>query len=106
MQVSVSLVKEVRKNTGLGLKDVVDAFKDASTLDDVYIALSDRENGIAARQMHKNAMVQVVDSYVHNGKFGAMAKFSCETDFVARSEEFKQFMHDICMHVAATSLPD
>jgi elongation factor Ts len=105
MKPSIEQIREVRARTGLGLNEVVRAFNSVSTLDEVYGALQQRGVAIAEGKQERNAGVSRLHSYVHAGKYGAMVQFRCETDFVAKSDEYKQFMQDICLHVAATPLP-
>jgi elongation factor Ts len=105
MKPTLEQIREVRSKTGLGLLEVVNAFKLATKTESVYDILKARGVEIAESKQKRDAGVSRLHSYIHNGKFGAMVKFRCETDFVAKSEEYQQFMQDICMHVAATPLP-
>lgn len=105
MKPSISQIREVRARTGLGLNEVVNAFKTVETFEEVFAVLRHRGIEIAERKQKRDASVGRLHSYVHNGKLGAMVEFRCETDFVAKSDEFQQFMLDICVHVAANPLP-
>jgi translation elongation factor EF-Ts len=105
MKPSLAQVKEVRERTGLGLNEVVRAFQQVDDPGNIYTFLKHRGTEILDKRQARLANVCTVHSYVHNGRIGAMAKFRCETDFVARSVEYKAFMHNICMHVAACPLP-
>jgi translation elongation factor EF-Ts len=105
MKPTIEQVKEVRLRTGLGLNEVVNAFKQSKSIDETYATLKARGVEIAEGKQKRDAGVSRLHSYVHNGKLGALVEFRCETDFVAKSDVFKTFMQDICMHVAANPLP-
>ncbi len=105
MKPTIEQIKEVRLRTGLGVVEVAAAFKAVNSSDKVYEYLEQRGVVIAGQKQKRNAGVSRLYSYVHNGKLGAMVEFRCETDFVAKSDEFKAFMQDICLHVAANPLP-
>ena len=106
MQATLAQIKEIRQKTGLGLNEIIEAFKKAKTFDDIYGVLKERGIEIAEIRRKRDAKISRLNSYVHpNGKYGSLVEFRCETDFVAKSEVFAEFMHNICMHVAATPLP-
>lgn len=105
MKATIEQIREVRAKTGLGINEVVKAFEQVTSVDEVYGVLKQRGVEIAERKQERNAGVSRLHSYIHNGKLGSMVQFRCETDFVAKSDEYKQFMQDICLHVAANPLP-
>ena len=105
MKPTIEQVKEVRSRTGLGMNEISTAFKAVDSPDKVYAYLQSRGVEIAESKKRRNAGVSRLHSYVHNGKLGSLVEFRCETDFVAKSDEFKAFMQDICLHVAANPLP-
>ena len=105
MKPSIEQIREVRVMTGLGLLEVVKAFENVSSVKEVYSVLKARGVQIAEGKQKREAGVSRLHSYVHNGKLGALVEFRCETDFVAKSDVYQSFMHDICMHVAANPLP-
>lgn len=105
MKPTIEQVKEVRSRTGLGLNEVVNAFKQSQSIDETYATLKARGVEIAVAKQKRDAGVSRLHSYVHNGKLGALVEFRCETDFVAKSDVFSSFMQDICMHVVANPLP-
>ena len=96
-------IKNLRERTGAGVVDVKKALDEA--LDDEAKAIDIlRLKGIAkaAKKSDRDAKEGVVVSYVHsNGRVGVLVKLLCETDFVARNEEFQELGRDIAMHVAA-----
>lgn len=96
-------IKNLRERTGAGVVDVKKALDEAG--DDEAKAIDIlRLKGIAkaAKKSDRDAKEGVVVSYVHsNGRVGVLVKLLCETDFVARNEEFQELGRDIAMHVAA-----
>lgn len=105
MKATIEQIREVRAKTGLGVVAIQKAFEQVSSATEVYSVLQQRGVEIAEGKQQREAGVSRLHSYVHNGKLGALVQFRCETDFVAKSDEYKQFMQDICLHVAANPLP-
>jgi elongation factor Ts len=104
-QITASLVKELRDKSGAGMMDCKQALN--ATGGDLEQAMDElRKQGLATAQK-KSARVTkegAVDSYIHmGGKIGVLVEVGVETDFVSRSDQFKQFTHDLAMHVAAAS---
>ncbi len=101
--VSVNEIKALRERTGVGMMDCKRAL--VASDGDVDKAIEWlRENGIAkaAKRAGKIASQGIVDSYIHmGGKIGVLVEVNCETDFVAKSEQFTNFVHDISMQIAA-----
>jgi elongation factor Ts len=98
-------VKELRERTGAGFMDCKRALEHTGGDMDKAIAFL-REKGIAsaAKKAGRSANDGLVHSYIHGtGKLGVMAEINCETDFVARTDDFRNFVNDICMHVAAAN---
>ena len=102
---SMALVKELREKTGAGLLDCQKALGEAQG--DVEKALRVlREKGLAkaAKKSARVAADGAVGSYIHpGGKIGVLVEVNCETDFVARTDEFQQLVRDLSMQVAAAS---
>jgi len=99
------MVKELRTLTGAGMMDCKKALLETGGDKEKAINFL-REKGLAkaAKRAGKIAAQGIVDSYIHlGGKVGVMVEVNCETDFVARNEEFKAFARDICLQVAATN---
>lgn len=103
MSVTASTVKELREKTGAGMMDCKKALTESSG--DVEKAVEWlRKKGLsqAAKKAGRAAAEGVVSSYIHgDGKIGVMLEVNCETDFVARTEDFKAFVKDVAMHIAA-----
>ena len=104
----LELIKEIREQTGAGVVDVKKALDDASGDKDKALEIL-RKQGLkkADKKADRIAGEGVVVAYVHaDGKSGAMVKLLCETDFVARNDEFKALANDIAMHIVAMSPTD
>ena len=103
MAVSVELVRTLRDQTGAGIMDCKEALEKADgSLENAVIVL--REKGVAsvAKRVSRTTNEGVIETYLHTGgRVGAMVELGCETDFVARTEEFQKLAHDIAMQVAA-----
>ncbi|HOE12764.1 MAG TPA: translation elongation factor Ts [bacterium] len=105
MEISATQVKELREKTGAGMMDCKKALTEAGGDMERAIKIL-REKGIAsaAKRAGRVAKEGVIFSYVHPGnRIGVLVEVNCETDFVARNEQFQQFAKDIAMHVAASS---
>jgi elongation factor Ts len=101
-EVSAAMVKELREKTGAGMMDCKKAL--AENAGDFAKAEEWlRKKGItgAAKLAGKTAAEGLVGAYVHNGKVGAMVEVNCQTDFVARNEDFQALVRDIALHIAA-----
>ncbi len=103
MAVDVQLVRNLRDQTGAGIMDCKDALeKSDGDMDKAVLVL--REKGIAgvAKRVGRATNEGVIETYLHTGgRVGAMVELGCETDFVARTEEFQKLAHDIAMQIAA-----
>lgn len=98
-------VKTLRERTGCGMMDCKNALTE--TNGDMEKAIDFlREKGMAkaAKKAGRIAAEGIVDSYIHmGGKIGVLLELNCETDFVARGDQFKNLSHDICLHIAAAN---
>lgn len=105
MAVDAKLVKELREKTGAGMLDCKKALEEANN--DVNKAIEIlREKGLsaAANKAGRAATEGVVQSYIHaGGRIGVLVEVNCETDFVAMTDQFKEFARDIAMQIAASS---
>ena len=105
MMITAEMVKALRTLTGAGMMDCKKALLETGGDKEKAINYL-REKGLAkaAKRAGRIAAQGVVDSYIHlGGKVGVMVEVNCETDFVARNEEFRAFARDICLQVAATN---
>lgn len=97
------LIKKIRNNTGAGVIDIKKALEEAGGKEKKAIEILKRK-GLekADKKGDRSAKEGIISSYVHtNGKVASMVKLLCETDFVARNEEFKTLANDLAMQVAA-----
>jgi len=105
MDVSIEKIKKLRESTGSGILDVKEALKE--TQGDMEKAVDIlRQKGLAkaAKRSDREASEGVIDLYSHgNGRVGVMVEVNCETDFVARSDDFQEFAHEIALQVAAAA---
>lgn len=105
--VKVDEIKNLRETTGAGVMDCKKALAECGG-DAAKAADFLREKGLmkAADKSARAAKEGLVESYIHAaGRLGVMVEINCETDFVARNDAFKQFAHDVAMHIAAAA-PD
>lgn len=103
--ISAAVVKELREKTGAGFMDCKKALKEANGDMEKAIEIL-REKGLsaAAKKSGRIAAEGVVESYIHmGGRIGVLVEVNCETDFVAKTDEFKTFVRDIAMHIAASN---
>jgi elongation factor Ts len=102
--VSIDDIKSLRKMTGAGMMDAKKVLEEANGDMDKAIELM-RVKGMAKADKKADRATEngLVEAYVHSGKIGVLVEVACETDFVARTEEFKGFVHDLAIHIAASS---
>ena len=101
-QITAKLVSELREKTGAGMMDCKKALGEVNG--DIEKAIDYlRQKGLAAAQKKQSRIASegAVGSYIHGGKLGVLVEVNCETDFVAKSEDFQTFVKDVAMHVAA-----
>src|SRR5216110_3148145 len=100
---SAAAIKALREKTGAGMMECKRALIEAEGAEDRAIEIL-RERGLASAKKKEGRVATegVVGSYIHmGGKVGVLVEINCETDFVARGEEFQSFVKDIAMHVCA-----
>ncbi len=104
MAISAAMVKELRERTGVGMLDCKKALEETNGDIEKAIDLL-REKGLskAAKKSGRIASEGIVDSYIHGGRIGVLIEVNTETDFVAKNEEFKVFVRDMAMQVAAAN---
>ena len=103
MAVDVQLVRTLRDQTGAGIMDCKEALeKSDGDLEKAVVALREKGVASAVKRVGRETNEGVIETYLHTGgRVGAMVELGCETDFVARTEEFQKLAHDIAMQVAA-----
>ncbi|MEF3318391.1 MULTISPECIES: translation elongation factor Ts [Peptoniphilus] len=104
MAITAALVKELREKSGAGMMDCKKALTETNGDMDKAIDFL-REKGLAsvAKKSSRIASEGLVDSYIHGGRIGVLVEVNSETDFVAKNEEFKSFVRDIAMQIAAVA---
>lgn len=105
MEVSVNMVKELREKTGAGMMDCKKALSETGgNFEKAVDYLRQKGLSIAAKRAGKIASEGSIGSYIHaGGKIGVMVEVNCETDFVAKTDDFRAFAKDMAMHIAASS---
>jgi elongation factor Ts len=105
VQINAKMVGQLRESTGAGLMDCKKVLVEAEgDLDKAVELLRKKGMATAAKKAGRDASDGLIESYIHlGGKVGVMVEVSCESDFVAKTDGFKQFVRDIAMHVAACS---
>ncbi|MBF0338688.1 MAG: translation elongation factor Ts [Nitrospirae bacterium] len=104
MSISASMVKELREQTGVGMMECKKALTETDGDFNKAMDLL-RKKGLAsaAKRSGKKASQGVIFSYIHMDKIGVMLELNCETDFVAKTDDFRELAKDIAMHIAAAN---
>ena len=106
MSVSLEEIKKLKELTGVGLTDAKTALTEADgDFDKALEAMRKKGLTRAEKKGEREAREGLIDSYVHSGRIGVLVEVNCETDFVARSDDFKALVHDIALHISAAA-PD
>jgi elongation factor Ts len=103
--VSASAVKDLREKTGAGLLDCQKALTEAKgNIDEAITILRKKSGGKVDKLASRATKEGLIESYIHvGGKVGVLLEVNCETDFVARNEDFKSFLKDLCLQIAAAN---
>src|SRR5205809_3566667 len=102
-EITAQLVKDLRERTGAGMMECKSALKEANgDLGEAEIVLRKRGIASAGKKSSRATKQGLIGTYIHHGgQLGVMVEVNCEPDFVARTDDFKELVHDIAMHVAA-----
>jgi elongation factor Ts len=102
--ISAGMVKELREKTGAPMMDCRSALVEAKgNLEEAIVVLRKKGMASAAKKASRTASEGAVGTYIHaGGKIGVLIEINCESDFVARTEDFQELLKDIAMHIAAT----
>jgi elongation factor Ts len=102
--ISAEMIKDLREKTGVGMMECKKALAESKGDSEKAIDLL-RQKGLAGalKKAGRTTSEGLINSYVHMGKIGVMVEVNCETDFVARTDDFKELVKDIAMHIAATA---
>src|SRR6201987_629099 len=104
VNISAAQVKELRDKSGAPMMDCKKALAEAKgDIEQAIVLLRKRGTAVAERKAGRATSEGSVASYIHaGGKIGVLVEVNCEGDFVARTDDFKNLVHDIAMHIAAT----
>jgi elongation factor Ts len=103
-EITATMVKNLREKTGAGMMECKKALTEANGNEEQAVEIL-RKAGLASAKKREGRIAAegVVGSYIHmGGKVGVLVEVNCETDFVARSEDFQQFVKDVAMHICAS----
>ncbi len=101
--ITAAMVKDLRERTGAGMSDCKKALVETGgDMEKAGEYLRKKGLAAAAKKAGRIASEGLVYSYIHNGRVGVLVEVNCETDFVARSDDFKTFVKDVAMHIAGT----
>lgn len=107
MTTSLELIKQLRGKTSAGVADIREALEEArGDLKKAQAILRKKGMNRASKKGHRATNAGLIESYVHQGRVGALVEVRCETDFVARTDEFKTLTHEIAMQVASMNPKD
>ncbi len=102
-EITAQLVKDLRERTGAGMMECKSALKEANgDLGEAEIVLRKRGIASAGKKSSRVTRQGLIGTYIHHGgQLGVMVEVNCESDFVARTDDFKELVHDLAMHIAA-----
>jgi len=102
-EITAQLVKDLRERTGAGMMECKSALKEANgDMDEAEIVLRKRGIASAGKKSSRVTKQGLIGTYIHHGgQLGVMLEVNCESDFVARTDDFKELVHDLAMHIAA-----
>ena len=104
MNITAGDIKELREQTGVGMMDCKHALTEAAgDLEKAMDILRQKGLAMAAKKASREASEGLIGSYIHMGKIGVLVEVNCETDFVAKTDDFKELVKDIAMHIAASN---
>jgi elongation factor Ts len=103
VKIDAKLVKELREKSGAPMGDCLKALQEAKgDMEDAFVVLRKRGMASAAKKASRTTNEGAVGTYIHaGGKIGVLLELNCESDFVARTEDFQELLKDIAMHIAA-----
>src|SRR5690349_663447 len=102
-EITASLVKQLRERTGAGMMECKTALTEANgDLNEAEVILRKRGIAAAGKKAGRATKQGLIGTYIHaGGQLGVMVEVNCESDFVARTDDFKELVHDVAMHIAA-----
>ncbi|MBI2356280.1 MAG: translation elongation factor Ts [Candidatus Doudnabacteria bacterium] len=107
MNITTEDVKKLREQTGAGMMDAKRALEEAGNFDEAASLLRKRGHATLSKKSARTVGQGLIASYIHaGGKIGVLVELNCETDFVARNDEFVKLANEIAMHIAASDPED
>src|SRR5690349_23782337 len=103
-EITASLVKQLRERTGAGMMECKTALTEANgDLNEAEVVLRKRGIASAGKKASRATKQGLIGTYIHHGgQLGVMVEVNCESDFVARTDDFQELVHDVAMHIAAS----
>ncbi len=104
MAVDINEIKRLRELTGVGMTDAKKALDETNgDFDKALEAMRKKGLTKAEKKGEREAREGLVEAYVHSGRIGVLVEVNCETDFVTRTDDFKNLAHDLALHIAASA---
>jgi elongation factor Ts len=101
VEITASMIKDLRERTGAGMADCKKALTECTgNMEQASEFLRKKGLAAAAKKAGRIATEGAISSYIHNGRVGVLLEVNCETDFVAKTEDFQRFIKDVAMHIA------
>src|SRR5215831_9946643 len=103
-EITASLVKDLRERTGAGMMECKSALVEAKgDLSEAEVVLRKRGIASASKKASRATKQGLIGTYIHHGgQLGVLVEINCESDFVARTDDFQELVHDVAMHIAAS----
>ncbi len=103
-EITAAMIKDLRERTGAGMSDCKKALTETGgNMEQASEYLRKKGLAAAAKKAGRIATEGAIASYIHNGRVGVLLEVNCETDFVAKTEDFQRFIKDVSMHIAGAS---
>jgi elongation factor Ts len=103
-EITAGMIKDLRERTGAGMSDCKKALTEVDgNMEQAAEYLRKKGLAAAAKKAGRIATEGAITSYIHNGRVGVLLEVNCETDFVAKTEDFQRFIKDVAMHIAGAS---
>jgi elongation factor Ts len=103
-EINAAMIKDLRERTGAGMSDCKKALTETDgNMEQAAEFLRKKGLAAAAKKAGRIATEGAITSYIHNGRVGVLLEVNCETDFVAKTDDFQRFLKDVSMHIAGAS---
>lgn len=107
MAIDINLIKQLREETGAGIADCREALAETKgNLEEAKKLLHKKGLDKAGKKSDRETGAGIVEAYSHNGKIGVLVQVQCETDFVAKTEDFKKLAHELALQIASMNPAD